>query len=343
MSRRRCLWMMVLALVLSVVPGWHSLDVSARTSGGKRVVVVYSPNNPEVNIPVIKEFQDRYGIEVQLITAPTGELMRRIAAESANPLGDVFYGGGHESHDGIKQYLEPYVSPEAEFIHPEFLDPDGVWTPQFIFPQVIMYNKELVPEDEVPRGWADLLDPKWKGKIAFADPNRSGSSYAQLVTMLTAFGKDDERGWDFIKQFVANLDGKILSSSTMVHRGVADKEFYFGITPEDNPLRYIQNGANVGIIYPIEGTSARSDGNSIIKGAKNMEEAKLFIDFIASRDVHMMGQREFLRRSVRKDVEPIEGAAPTEELVIIPYDAEWATDNKDEVLRRFNRIITGQD
>lgn len=325
-------------LMLSVVIGCSK----SSGSGGKREVVVYSPNNPEINNPVMKKFEEETGIDVQLITSSTGELMKRIEAESANPLGDVFYGGGAESHDSIKEYLEPYVSKEKDNINSQFLDEDGIWTPQFVFPQVIMYNTELIPEGEEPQGWEDLLDEKWKGKIAFADPNQSGSSYAQLITMITAFGKDDEKGWEFIEKLVENIDGKLLSGSTMAPKGVADKEFAIAITPEDNALRYIQNGANVGVVYPVEGTSLRSDGNSIIKGAKNMDEAQEFIDFISSEYVHNLGQEEFLRRSTRKDMDPLEGSIATDDLTMLPYDSEWANSEKDEVIKRFNKIVTGQ-
>ena len=327
--------------------GGSSDSSGSSSSGGskeKRKVVVYSPNNPELNNPVIKEFQDRTGIEVELITAGTGELINRIQAEVNNPLGDVLYGGGQEYHDAIAEYLEPYVTSEVNNIWEQYLDPNGVWTPQSVLPMVIMYNKELVPEDQLPKGWNDLLDPKWKGQIAYADPAKSASSYTQLVTMLTAFGLGTEEGWAKIKQFVENLDGKVLSGSALVYQGVADKEFALGVTLEDAALRYVVNGANVGIIYPVEGTSARTDGNSIIKGAKHLEEAKAFIDFISSKDVHDLMSKEFLRRSVRKDVNfEIEGIVKNEDLPVLPYDAQWATDHKDEVLERFNRIVIGAE
>lgn len=343
----------ILLVIMLIVAGCGSAQQPPSTGenpepgsekpSGKRVLVVYSSNNPEVNTPVMKEFQERTGIEVQLITAPGGELVKRIEAEAENPQADVLYGGGREIHETLQEFFQPYVTSENDAIITDFLYPDSISTPQFVFPQVIMYNKDLVSEDEVPQGWADLLDPKWKGKIALADPAASSSSYAQLVTMLIAFGRDDGGGWDFVKALMDNIDGKMLSGSTMVHKGVADNEFYFGITPEDNPLRYIQNGANVGIIYPVEGTSLRSDGNSILKGAKNLDEAKMFMDFIASKDVHLLGQREFLRRSTRNDIPPLEGSIATEDIAANPFDAQWASDNKDDVLERFHRIVTGQD
>lgn len=308
--------------------------------GGK--VTLYSPNAAEVNNPIIKEFQDRTGIEVEMISGGTGELLKRVQAEANNPLGDIFWAGGADSLEAYAEYFEPYVTSEAANLAPQYVNESGIWTPFAALPMVIMYNKDLVSEDEKPASWEDLLDEKWRGKIAYADPAKSGSSYTQLVTMLIAFGKD-EGGWDFVKKFVDNLDGKILSGSGLVYKGVADKEFPLGVTLEEAALRYVVGGANVGIIYPSEGTSAVPDGAAIIKGAKNIEQAKLFMDFLVGEDVQSLIQKEFMRRSVRTDAEVIEGVAPTSEIPLIDYDFDWASSNKDEIIKRFNRIVTGQE
>jgi len=317
------------------------------SSGGnakkKRTLTIYSPNAAEVNNPIVKEFQDRTGIEVQLISGGTGELLKRVQAEANKPLGDVFWAGGADSLEAYKEYFEPYRTKEFDNLNPEYTNSSHHWTPFAAIPMVIMYNKELVKEDEVPQSWVDLLDSKWKGKIAYTDPAKSGSSYTQLVTMLTAFGKDDGKGWDFVKQFIANIDGKILSSSGMVYKGVADKEFPLGVTLEEAALRYVEGGAPVGIMYPSEGTSAVPDGAAIIKGAKNLEEAQEFIDFLVGPDVQSLIQKEFKRRSVRKDAESIEGIPSIGEITLVNYDFDWAAANKDELIQKFHNILIGKE
>jgi ABC-type Fe3+ transport system substrate-binding protein len=138
---------------------------------------------------------------------------------------------------------------------------------------VIVYNKKMVAADQVPQGWEDLLKPEWKGKISYTDPNKSGSSYTQMLTMYAAMG-----GWDFVQKFVNQLDGKAESSSTQVCKKVSDKELPIGITLEDNAYRYMVSGSKVDIVYPKEGTSAVPDGMALIKGAKNINAAKKFMD-----------------------------------------------------------------
>ncbi|WP_216624605.1 ABC transporter substrate-binding protein [Paenibacillus foliorum] len=312
----------------------------APKKGGK--LTLYSPNAAEVNNPIVKEFQDRTGIEVQLISGGTGDLLKRVQAEAANPLGDVFWAGGADSLEAYKKYFEPYKTKEFDNLSPQYVDKNNVWTPFAALPMIIMYNKDLVKQGEEPKSWNDLLDAKWKGKIAFADPAKSGSSYTQLVTILTAYGKED-KGWDFVKKFVTNLDGKILSGSGLVYKGVAEKEFALGVTLEEAALRYVEGGAKVGIIYPSEGTSAVPDGAAVIKGAKNMDQAKQFIDFLVGKDVQALIQKEFKRRSVRKDAETVQGVAQTKDIKLVDYDFDFAATKKDDIIKRFGKIVTGQE
>ncbi|MEK0313497.1 ABC transporter substrate-binding protein [Cohnella sp. 56] len=306
-------------------------------------VTIYSPNQAEINNPILKEFQDRTGIEVELISGGTGELLKRVQAEDGHPLGDVFFGGGAESLAAYAKYFETYETTEAANIGDAYKDKANHFTPFSALPMVIMYNKDLVKAGEEPKGWADLLDAKWKGKIAFADPAKSGSSFTQVVTMLTAFGRDDGKGWDYVKSFVNNLDGKILSGSSMVYKGVADKEFPLGVTLEEAALRNLEGGANVGIIYPEEGTSAVPDGLAVIKGAKNMENAKAFVDFAVGKDVQDMLQSEFKRRPVRTDAAEASGIPASKDLKLVDYDFDWASTNKDAVMKHFNNILIGAE
>ena len=120
-------------------------------------VTVYTPHNAEVVNPIVKEFQERTGIRVDVVAAGTGELLKRVEAESNNPLGDVMWGGGAESLDSFKEYFEPYISTHDDKIPTHFRDKDHYWNGFSALPMVIMYNKKLVKPEEVPTSWEDLL------------------------------------------------------------------------------------------------------------------------------------------------------------------------------------------
>lgn len=299
-----------------------------------KTVVLYSPNQPELNNRMINMFKEKTGIEVQVINGGTGELLKRVQSEKENPLGDVFWAGGAESLEAFKDYFEPYKTTEAGNIPEKYQGKDNSWGGFAALPMVIVYNKDMVAEDKVPQGWEDLLKPEWKGKISYTDPNKSGSSYTQMITMYTAMG-----GWDFVGKFAEQLDGKVESSSSHVCKKVSDGELPIGITLEDNAYRYMVNGANVGIVYPKEGTSAVPDGMGLIKGAKNPEAAKKFMDFLQSKDAQEIVAKEIKRRPVRSDIESLEDLKPLNEIKLVDYDFNMAANNKKENLQKWKELF----
>lgn len=332
-------------LVLGIFSGCKKTDETSDTSGnnnsGKGKVVVYTPHPSEAINVGVQEFQDKYGIQVEVIAAGTGELLARIENESSNPLGDVLWGGGAESLATYKKYFAQYKPSTLPDINPAYVDPENYWVGESPLPMVIMYNTNLVPADQAPKGWKDMLNPAFKGKIAMADPSRSGSAYTILATMLQAFGKDDGKGWQFIKDFYANLDGKVLDSSSKVYKGVNDGEYAVGLTIEKEAIKYVEAGGPVKIVYPEEGTSAVPDGVALIKGCKNEANAKLFIDFVTGKECQTIMAQQIKRRPVRTDTEPPTGLPPMEEIKLIDYDFDWAANEKDSILAQWKKIVIG--
>jgi len=308
---------------------------------GSKEVVVYSPAPEDMLTEVIQEFQETTGIKVELVQAGSGELLARIESESQNPLADVMFGAGAEALEANKDSFTEYISPEAENVRPEYKSAEGKWTGVYVSPTVIMYNKNLVPENEVPTGWQDFADPKWKGKLAFADPVASGSSYTTLTILLSAMDKGDE-GWDYIRDYVDALDGNILNSSSAPHKGVADGEYSMCITQEQAVLQYTNAGADhIGIVYPEEGTGAIPSVVSIVKGAPNEENAKLFVDFLLSADMQKK-MPEFLHHLVRTDLDYEGDFMPINDIKLANFDFMKAAESKDENIEKWNDIVIGR-
>jgi len=304
-------------------------------------VTVYSPHPADPLNAGVKEFQEKTGITVDVVAAGTGELLKRIEAESGSPLCDVFWGGGADSLAAYGKYFDKFTPTDVNSIDKTYVSTDGLWTGESPLPMVLMYNKKLVGENDVPKGWGDLIDAKFKGKIAYADPAKSGSSYTILCTMLTAFGKDDGKGWDFIKKFVSNLDGKILGSSGDVYKKVSDGEYSVGLTLEKEAIKYVQAGADVGIVYPSEGTSAVPDGIAIVKGCKNKENAETFMNFVLSKECQTMMANDFARRGVRLDTDPPKGVPVMKDIKLVDYDFAWASSQKTEIMEKWKEVVVG--
>ena len=303
-------------------------------------VVVYSPHDAEPLNAGVNLFMEKYpNVQVEVVAAGTGELCNRIAAESANPIADVLWGGGADSLAAFKEYFEPYVCANDEYIDDAYKDPEGYWIGESPLPMVIFYNKDLLAKDglEPPTSWADLTKPEWKGKIAYCLPSKSGSAYTQLCTMLLAEGGKEE-GWDFIDDLYDNLDGRIVDSSGKCHKMVADGEFYIGLTIEKSAVKYADNDS-VGFVYPSDGTSAVPDGVALVKNCPNEDNAKLFIDFVTSKECQEEQSQNWGRRPVRSDVEVGEGMAKLSELKLVDYDFDWAAKEKETIIEKFNDIM----
>lgn len=303
-------------------------------------LVVYCPHPLVFIEPIVKKFEAATGIQTEVVAAGTGELLKRIEAESANPLGDVMWGGSMSTLSSSKKFFEVYHSPEETAFFDEVKVADGKVTSFTQIPSVIMVNTKLIGNIKV-EGYQDLLNPALKGKIAHADPSKSSSSFEHLVNMLYAMGKGDpDKGWNYVSAFSKNLDGKLLSGSSAVYKGVADGEYTVGLTFEEGAATYVKSKAPVKIVYMNEGVISKADGSAIIKGAKNMDNAKKFIDFLSSKETQTLIANQLNRRSVRKDVPTAEGLLPMASIKLIKDNEDVVAKNKRPWLEKFKDIFT---
>ena len=303
-------------------------------------LVIYCPHPLAFINPLVSEFEKQSGVKVEVVAAGSGELLKRVESEKSNPLGDIFWGGSLNTMKPKANLFENYTSVNEDKIQPAFKNTEGSLTRFTDIPSVIMVNTNLIGDIKV-EGYEDLLNPKLKGKIAFADPAKSSSSYEHIINILYAMGKGEpEKGWDYVKALCANLDGKLLSGSSAVYKGVADGEYAVGLTFEEGGAKYVADGAPVKLVYMKEGVISKPDGVYIIKNAKNMENAKKFIDFITSKDAQTIIVKQLHRRSIRNDVEPPKGLIEKDKLKIINDDEAVVVANKVKWLDKFKDVYT---
>jgi len=323
-----CLALCVLALIAG--PAWAQ-------GKAEDSVVVYSAADADMVNSVVAAFEKKNpGIKASTVVAGTGEIIKRMEAEKERPLGDVGWSFGPEAIGDKKGLFEPYLSKEAGGFFPGQVPADRVWTPFTTMPYVIMYNKKLVSEAEKPAAWKDVLDPKWKGQVAYADASKSGSSYTLLITWLTIYGKN-EAGWKFVEDLLRQC--KVLPRSSMTYQAVANGEYPIGLTFEQAAFEYLKGGAPIGLIYPSEGTAITLDGSAVIKNAPHPNAAKLFLDFTVSKEMQDLMVEKFGRRSVRKDVGSPAGLPTLDKIKAISYDLEYAAKNREQLLKRFQDAL----
>ncbi len=302
-------------------------------------LVLYTAQEEEIYEPIIKEFEERTNLMVKVERGSSEEMTGRLEYEEERPDWDVVFGVGIETLEQSKEHWQVFKSPEAAFITESFQCEDNRWTSFSALPLVIMYNTNVVTYRELPVGWNSLLEPRWKGRIAFMDPRRSDVYSAALVTAVHTWGK---RG-DYLEQFMENLEYGTLNSMQEVNAGILDGRYSLGVTMEESAQALLSEGADVDYIYPQEGTTALPDGTAIVKGCSNPDAARQFLDFTVSRDTQRILVSDLNRRSVRSDVPPLPGLSPIGRLPLIEMDLEELTREKKDVLARWNGILSRRE
>jgi len=302
-------------------------------------VVVYSANDANLDRFVFDAFTKDTGIAVEGVSAGSGVLFRRIASEKDKPLGDIIWGVSRALLQSNKALLAPYASKAKSETPADFRDPDDLWIGTNVHLIVILQNTKLLPAAEGPKAWADLLDPKWKDKVAFTDPANSGSAFTNVTMLQQAWGHNDA-GWDKVTKLLANT--KVLNRSTLVFQGVGNGEFPLGMSLEYAGLQWAAGGAPVKVIYPSDGTVAQMEGVALIKGGPNAENAKKFVDYITRKDVREEIIRKFFRRAARQDLDltKLPGDMPAlKDVKLLSYDEAGWTAKRAETLQKIQDIV----
>ncbi len=293
-------------------------------------LVVYTSHKAEVYEPIIQEFEDQTGIYVTVKDGGTREILGAI---SDGAYCDVVFGGGAESYEVYEEYFTPYRPAGANGLNPDYVCEENLWTPFTALPLVFIYNSHVLREEEAPHSWKELMQEEWKGEIAFADPNKSGTSCMILCGMMQVLGMDEE---ELIPALLEQLDGNILSGSSDVWAAVNGGSQYVGVTLESAAMTQIAQGSSIGIIHPSDGPCVIPDGCAIVKNAAHPENAKKFEDFIAGKAVQKYVIGHLHRRTVRKD---LNAAAITDELPMIrplSFDIEEAAAAEPSILDVWN-------
>jgi iron(III) transport system substrate-binding protein len=316
-----------------------ALVAGAIGASAQQKVVIYSANDDTLHRLVFPAFSKESGIAVEPVSAGSGVIMKRLATEKERPQGDIIWGVSRSLLETNKQLFSSYASRNIDATPAEYRDPDNLWIGNNLHVMVILQNTHALPEGEGPKTWAELVDDKWRGKIAFTDPANSGSAYSTLTMLVGLFG-GGEHGWGMVRQLLANC--KVLNRSSLVFQGVGTGEYPLGISLEYAGYIWAAGGAPVKVIYPHDGTIAQMEGVAIVKGGPDTEAAKAFVDYINRKDVREMIIAGTFRRPARQDLDltKLPGGMPAlPSLKLLAYDEAAWTAVRGPTLQRIKDMI----
>ncbi|MFZ7255712.1 ABC transporter substrate-binding protein [Avibacterium avium] len=260
-------------------------------------LTVYCSVQHSVCEKMAQVFAKKYNVDTKFVRNSTGATLAKIKAEQALPQADIWYGGTIEPHFQAAQLglLEPYRSPLQAETMPQFkalLDKHGdVTSIGYIIVLGIGVNTEKFKQlgiKDYPKCWKDLTDPKFKDQIQMPDPRNTGTGYTFIATLVQLFG--EEEAFRYLKALDKNISQYAKSGTEKSNLSRGDAAVTIGFINGYQTEK--ENGAPVEAILPCEGDSYSLGGISILKGARNLQNAKLFMDWALTPEAQEIAWRE---------------------------------------------------
>jgi iron(III) transport system substrate-binding protein len=220
-----------------------------------KLVVVYSSQDPEFSKPLLDDYAERTGVKIDekfdVESSKTVGLAQLLIRESPKPRCDLFWNNEilntlrlHE-----KGLLATWSPANAADIPDEFKAKDGTWYGFAARARILIVNTEKMAEADRPKGIADLLDPRWKGKIAIAKP-LFGTTATHATCLFAAWG--DEKARAFFSDLKKN-EVQVVSGNKQVATAVGSGQALFGLTDTDDAIGEVDAGRPVVIVFPDRG------------------------------------------------------------------------------------------
>ncbi|MEP3274795.1 MAG: ABC transporter substrate-binding protein [Stappiaceae bacterium] len=272
------------AATMTVVLGGSSLSAQAAEK-----LTFYCSAQEDWCQLMARGFEEATGVDVNMTRKSSGETYAQIRAEASNPKGDVWWGGTGDPHlqaaeEGLS---EPYETPMRGELQPWALSQAesadnktiGIYSGALGYG----YNEDLLKKNNlpVPACWKDLLKPEYKGHVQMANPNSSGTAYTTLATIVQLFGEDE--GFEFMKGLHKNINQYTKSGSAPI-KAAGRGENTIGIVFMHDAVKQAASGFPIKVVAPCEGTGYEIGSMSIIKGARNLENAQKFYDWALAGD-----------------------------------------------------------
>jgi iron(III) transport system substrate-binding protein len=293
--------------------------------------------------PLAAGFMKKYPfIKLTYYRADSEELLAKLSAESrsGNLGADIFEGSGGGEIAVEAGFTQPFQTPVLDNIPRIYLDPKGNLAPTRLSYFSIAYNTRQVPPDKVPKTYEALLDPQWKGRMAW--PYANTGRYLFMINLRLAWGED--RALDFFRRLATQNIINFASGSarTLVDRVIAG-EYPIAINIyAHHPLISAGKGApvNAQLMDPVPSAAGTL---AILKGAKHPHAAMLLADYILAREgQELMAKAEYF--PVRPDVEPapqLAGIVPKKagypENYISPQQLKDGLESTDRIIQQWFR------
>lgn len=314
---------------------WDEVVAAAKKEGK---VVFYNNLQPNGIEPLLQTFRDKYPeIQTEQIRLGSNPLIERFQTEfnAGRHLADVLITFPDERvNEGMKQgWMAQWTPPELPNFPPQMNKDNMLFTLQHAR-EAIIWNKNLVKDSEAPKEWADLFDPKWKGKVGMNPPWRSVS-----IQQIVAFWEDKGIP-DAAEKLKAN-DVRFFEGSGGIIQAVIRGDVRVAELTDLplNPL--LEDGAPVGWVYPKSGTTLSAGKAFVAKNAPHPNAAKVFLNWLMSQEGQEALQKHAGLSVTRKGIPPLSKLPATSELSNTVDGEEILTPERQKKIVEHWRTVFG--
>ncbi len=326
----------VLAQAPAAEPVTQALIEAAKKEGK---VVWYTSVDLPLAEKIAKAFETKYpGIATRVERSGAERVFQRIGQEYSSNIHAVDVVNSSDAahlivwkRDG---FLQPYVPEDvARFYPPEHKDADGQFASFRVWLSVIGYNTTLVKAEDAPKSFADLLDPKWVGKIVKAHPGYSG-------TIMTAtYQMQRDLGWAFFEKLAKQRVMQVQSSADPPKKLALGERAVMADGNEYNIFQMKETGGTVEVVYATEGSPLIIGPNAIFKAAPNPNAARLFQSFSFSPEAQQLIIDTGGLRSMHPGTKEKPGRTPFRDIKTMKDDAAAVEKMSDEIKAKYSKIF----
>jgi len=311
--------------------------VDAAKKEGK--VAFYTAMDLPVAEKLAKAFEEKYpGIAVRVERSGAERVFQRIGQEMASNIhaADVVNSsdGSHFIVWKREGWLAPYLPEEvARHFPPEHFDPDGLFCTTRVWLSSLGYNTDLVKPEDAPKSFADLLDPKWMGKMVKAHPAYSGTIMTATYQIVKVFG------WDYLEKLAKQKVMQVQSSTDPPKKLALGERAVMADGNDYNLVQLKEAGQPVEVVYPIEGTPIVNGPSGIFASAPNPNAARLFQNWMHSLDGQQILVDFAAQHSVHALVKSKPGRKSLSEIKVFKDDPAGIERDGEEIKARYVKIF----
>lgn len=310
--------------------------IAAAEKEGK--VVWYSSVDVKVGEAVAKAFRAQYPkIQIEVERAGSERVFQRVNQEMQSGIknADVVNSSDASHFLFWKQQnkLARHTPPDAQKFPAQHRDPDGTYFTWRATLSPMGYNTNLLKENEAPKGYKDLLDPKWKGKLVKAHPGYSGTALTGTYAITRALG------WDYLEK-LSRQGVQQLQSTTAPPKTLASGERAVMVDGNEyNMFIEIQKKSPVKIIYPVEGTPFVSSPTAIFADAPHPNAARVLHNFMYTAKIQQLIVDEGGARSVHPEVKEPADRTPLAQIKLLPDDPHGMLPQITEIKKKYTALF----